>query len=550
MSKVDRESRADAPVYRLHGPWPDGRPPDAEAVGAKAANLMRMAEAGLPVPPGFVLGTGFCRRFMAEGKAAFAEIPAILKAEVADLERVTGRRFGDGRRPLLLSVRSGAAASMPGMLETILNVGLNETAVNGLFRMTGNPKFAWDCYRRLIQQYGEVVAGLGAEPFERLVAAALDDNRAGSPRDLDFEALEDLSAVLLRHVHARSGRPFPSDPQTQLRRGVEAVIRSWSADKAREYRRINALADDCGTAVTVQAMVFGNSGSDSGTGVGFTRDPATGEKALFFDFLFNGQGEDVVAGRSTAADAVRLEARLPGLDADLRAVGETLEALFGDMQDFEFTVEQGRLFLLQTRSGKRTPLAALAIAADLVAEGAIGPAEAVARVAHIDLDRLERLTCRPGRGVSPLAQATSASVGVAAGVAVFDTTAARRAVKAGKPVVLIRKAASTDDIESLALAEGLLTAGGARTSHAAVVARQLGKVCLVGCRALAVENGAPRCRIGDAVIEEGDPITLDANKGVVYAGSQPIRRERPEAAIAAVDQWRRQAAASSGADAG
>lgn len=533
-------------VFRLLGPWPGGRPPGPDRVGAKAANLMRMAQAGLPVPPGFVLETGFCRRLQAEGQAALAGLPEILKVEIAALESATGRRLGDGRRPLLVSVRSGAARSMPGMLETVLNIGSNETAVDGLIRMTGNHRLAWDCFRRLVEQYAEVVEGLKPSVLGGALADALRAAGTEQASNLDFEQLENLTGDLLRLYHARVGTPFPRDPSVQLDRAVRAVFESWSSHKAREYRRLNNLSDDDGTAVTVQAMVFGNAGMDGGSGVGFTRDPATGEKRLFLDFKFNGQGEDVVAGRGGAFDTDRLARRLPGVRADLDRVAQQLEELFRDMQDFEFTVEGSHLYLLQARAGKRMPLAALTIAADLVTEGLITPDEALQRLADVNLDALEKLTCRPAPGTMPLAKAQPASAGVASGAAVFDAAAARRRAERGEPAILIRPTASTEDIEALALSAGLLTAEGARTSHAAVVARQLGKVCLVGCHGLRLDAGNRRGWIGDQVIEAGDPLTLDGNGGAVFAGLQPIIRERPDGLLARVAGWRRDAEKKAG----
>jgi len=503
----------------------------AAEVGNKAWNLMLMAQAGLPVPPAFVLPTSWCGR----ERPALAET---LATGIARLEAATGLSFGAQRRPLLVSVRSGAAVSMPGMMETVLDVGLNAQTVEALIRLTGNPRLAWDSYRRLVQCYAEVVANLPTAPFDALVAAALTRADAESERELDHRDLKALTLAMLDCYKTLNGAPFPADPHEQLQAAAEAVFRSWDAPKAVSYRRMNAISDDIGTAVTVQTMVFGNAGGASGSGVGFTRNPATGAHDLYFDFQFNGQGEDVVAGRQKLHDADRLRTALPVIWAQLHEICHTLEALFGDAQDFEFTVQSGTLSMLQARRAKRTDWAALTIAVDMVKEGLITPAQALERLAGIDVKAVVRTSFAPP--VPPtLAMAEVAGIGVASGALALDSEAVKRLVAAGQPAILVRRDTVTADIEGMALAAGILTGSGGRTSHAAVVARQLGIVCLVACTDLRIDLAHRQCRIGDALLNEGDLLSLDGNTGAIHAGRLEPVIERPEAALAAIASWHR-----------
>ena len=508
-------------------------PGGAEALGGKAFNLARMAAAGLPVPPAFVLPTGWCRA-LRSGDADDAAVATALGQGIAWLEAATGLGFGSARRPLLVSVRSGAAVSMPGMLETVLDVGLNQAGVEGLLRLTGNPRLAWDSYRRLLQAYAEVVQGLPVAPFDELVAAALPGSEAESERDLDHRTLRSLVLAMLERFRALAGQNFPAEPRAQLLGAVLAVFRSWDAPKAATYRRLRGLDDAAGTAVTVQAMVFGNAGGASGAGVGFTRDPATGERGLYVDFVFNGQGEDVVAGRRATDGAARLARMLPGVQAQLEAMCRTLKGLFGDAQDFEFTLQTGVLWLLQTRSAKRTPWAALRIAVDMVEEGLLSPAEARRLLKGVDLATVVR-TRLPDPGPA-LARAQVAGVGVASGRIALDSAAAVRLAASG-PVILVRQDTVTEDIAGLACAAGILTATGGRTSHAAVVARQLGRVCLVACPDLSIDLPRRLCRIGGREFAEGEPISLDGNGGTVHAGLQAAVAESPDRALAAIAAW-------------
>jgi pyruvate,orthophosphate dikinase len=510
-------------------------PGGAEMVGNKAWNLMRMAQAGLAVPAGFVLPTFWCDALRTGARDARA-LRRALAAGIARLEAATGLRFGAARRPLLVSVRSGAAVSMPGMMETVLDVGLTPHAVDGLLRLTGNPRLAWDSYRRLVQGYAEVVAGLPTAPFDALVQQALAAEQEETPQALDHRALHRLTLAMLTRYRDVAGTDFPADPLDQLTEAAASVFRSWDAPKAATYRRLNGLDEAMGTAVTVQMMVFGNAGGSSGAGVGFTRDPASGEPRLYLDFCFNGQGEDVVAGRQSLADSDRLRRELPAVHAELTRDRAVLETLFADAQDFEFTVQAGVLFLLQTRSAKRTPWAALRIAVDMVREGVITPDQALARLGNIDLGTVG-LTRFAAPLPSPLAQATPAGIGVASGPIALDAAAAARFAAAGTPPILVRPETLTEDIGSLAQAAGILTATGNRTAHAAVVARQLGKVCLVGCGALMIDVPRRACRIGGQALAEGDLLSLDGNDGMVYPGALPITTQRPDRELAIIAGW-------------
>jgi len=514
-------------------------PEDAAAatMGSKAFELLRLARLGLSVPPAFVLGTDLCRRYFETGGLP-PETRELLLSGLARLEEATGRRFGGERRPLLVSVRSGAAVSMPGMMDTVLNVGLCEHTLHGLVRLTGNPRLARDCYRRLVRDFMGVVHAAAPAPFDALLERECAREGVSDPRELDGASLGRIAEQSLEIASAQAGQPFPQEPMEQLTQAVEAVLRSWRSDKALHYRRLNGIPEEPGTAVTVQMMVFGNAGSESGAGVGFTRDPATGAGGLYLDFLFNGQGEDVVAGREAPEDAAQLDQRLPAVAAQLRRLPQTLEREFGDMQDFEFTVENGRLYLLQTRAGKRTPWAALRIALDLVHEGRITPAQALQRLKDVSLEKLERTRLSTGAAVAPIGRAVAASIGVASGSIVLDARRAASLAGEGRPVILVRQDMDTDDIAGIAAAAGVLTASGGRTSHAAVVARQLGKVCLVNCRELRIGPEPTACTIAGRQLFEGEELTLDGNSGQIYRGRIEVVRERPEAELAEVAKWR------------
>lgn len=491
---------------------------DVAAVGFKAFNLARMAELGLDVPPAFVIGTGFC--------ATPEDVtPALWRDDLGWLETLAGLGFGDPRRPLLLSVRSGAPVSMPGMMETLLNIGLSDQTLPGLIRFGGNPRLAWDAYRRLVATFGEVVAGIRADAFE----ADLDAVASGTAeRELDHLALREVTRRHLETYRREAGEPFPQDVREQLRRAVQAVFLSWSGSKARSYRQMRSLSDAMGTAVTVQQMVFGNAGGLSGAGVGFTRNPSDGTPALWVDFLFNAQGEDVVSGRRNAGDGEILNGVAPTVWQDLLAATRALEVEFRDMQDFEFTVQDGRLFMLQTRDGKRTPQAAARIALDMAEEGLIDRLTALRRTRDLTLEALA-VTMLGDDGGTPqaIATAASAATGVVSGRIALDEAAARRLGHGGDAVILVRRDAETSDVAALDLAAGLLTQNGSRTSHAAVVARQLGKVCLVSCSALTIDESGRSIAVGPQRFAEGDVLTIDGNDGRVYAGHQTIERVAP-----------------------
>ncbi|MDG4897042.1 PEP/pyruvate-binding domain-containing protein [Mesorhizobium sp. WSM4976] len=499
-----------------------------ETMGFKAYNLARMAALGLNVPPAFVLGTSLCAH-------PEAVTPALWRDALTRLEAATGLRFGDPRRPLLLSVRSGAPASMPGMMETLLNIGLTDATLPGLIRSTGNPRLAWDAYQRLIAGYGEVVAGIEAAAFE----ADLGQVRMGEDeRALDFAALRDLAQRHLETYRRLTKEAFPQDPVAQLQAAIAAVFRSWLSAKAVAYREMRGLSHGMGTAVTVQRMVFGNAGGLSGAGVGFTRNPSDGDPAPWVDFLFNAQGEDVVSGRRSAQGHDRLAAIAPRVWEELVEATKALERHFGDMQDFEFTVEDGKLFLLQTREGKRTPQAAARIALDMADEGLIDRDTARNRTAGLDAAALTTrvIVAEDGAAAATLGHAATASSGVASGVVALNEEQVAAAEAARKPAILARENAETHDVALIDRVRGLLTRHGARTSHAAVVARQLGKVCLVGCEAMRIDEPGGRIGFGEEWLDPGAVITLDGNSGTIFAGASRTAEQVPTELLRRLDR--------------
>jgi pyruvate,orthophosphate dikinase len=512
---------------------------DPDIVGAKAANLARMAALGLPVPPAFVLPIELCAAIVRGDADAKQNVADGLSEGIDFLEQATGRIYGDRRRPLLVSVRSGAARSMPGMLDTVLDVGSTPEAVRGLVRMTGNPAFAHDCRCRFLESFGSVVLGIDAAAFtqrrDELVAA--EGIEAGQA--LDCEALERLAASYETLVE-REDDAVADDPMEQLVAAAEAVYRSWGSDRARTYRRIEHLEYLQGTAVTVEAMVFGNNGAASGAGVAFSRNPSTGAAEPVIDVLFESQGEDVVSGGRNPQTEEAIVRSLPAVAAQLLAALQRLEQAFGDVQDVEFTIESGTLWFLQTRSAKRTAQAAVRFAIDFVKEGRITPAAALRRLEGVDLSRLvrERLT---GVGL-PAARGTGASVGIAVGRAAFDADSAARLAKSGDPVILVRPTISTTDVAGFAASAGIVTAVGGRTAHAALVARQMGKPCVVGCAELAIDTLHGNCRIGGNAVNEGDWLSIDGNVGNVYIGRGEIISDRAESDLEEIARWRAQAA--------
>jgi pyruvate,orthophosphate dikinase len=511
--------------------------PDASTIGAKAHGLARIARAGLRVPEAAVLKTSFAHSRM-RSQADDEHLREVLAGAVDALEAWTGLRLVSPRRPLLLSVRSGAPVSMPGMLETVLNVGLCEVSARGLIALTGNPRLAWDSYRRFVESFAAVVHGCPREPFEQAVRERLGAADVQSPRELTARMLEDLTRAHLERFADLTGEQFPQDPLEQLVAAVGAVLASWDAPKARDYRRLHEIPDDLGTAVILQRMVFGNAGGVSGAGVGFTRDPALGERRLYMDFLLDAQGEDIVSGRQAVDGSSELAVIAPDLLAEIEQVRPRLEAEFGDAQEFELTVQEGELFLLQTRTAKRTPWAALRIATDQVHEGLISPETALTRLDDLDLEAIRRVHVDAPEGTEALCHAIPASVGVATGPLALDRDAADRFARTGTAPVLVRSHAVTEDVVAVAVSAGVLTGTGGRTSHAAVVARELGKPCLVGCSELELDLDARTALIGGRLLAEGDVICLDAESGLVFPGAPAVIEERPTEELGEVAAWR------------
>jgi pyruvate,orthophosphate dikinase len=493
-----------------------------ELLGGKGIGLAEMTQLGVPVPDGFTITTEACRAYLAGGGEVPSGLDAEVDAHIAALEQRTGKGFGDDHDPLLVSVRSGAAISMPGMMDTILNLGLNDVAVEGLASATANPRFALDSYRRLIQMYGEVVDGVDGQRFEQ----ALTDLKAarGVAQDVDLttDDLRELVATFVAIYEDETQSGFPQDARDQLRRAYRAVFDSWNAPRAQVYRHANDIADDLGTAVNVVQMVFGNRGDGSGTGVCFTRDPATGERRLYGEFLSNAQGEDVVAGIRTPEQIERMRERMPEAFDRLVDTLDRLETHYRDLQDIEFTVEEGELYILQTRSGKRTATAALRVAAEMVDEGLISREEAVARIDPGQLDQLLHPMIDPDAHVEVAARGLNASPGAASGAIVLDADTAEERGRAGDAVVLVRWETTPDDIHGLIHARGVLTAHGGMTSHAAVVARGMGKPCVAGCEELSIDVAAGTVRIGEHDLRAGDVITIDGGTGRVIVGSVPL----------------------------
>ncbi|MGI6125708.1 MAG: pyruvate, phosphate dikinase, partial [Planifilum sp.] len=505
-------------VYRFD----EGREEMKQLLGGKGANLAEMTRHGLPVPPGFTITTEACLDYYAAGRRLTQEVLDQMEQAVADLEKRTEKGLGDPERPLLVSVRSGAVISMPGMMDTVLNLGLNDETVEGLARLTGNPRFAYDSYRRFIQMFGDVVLGIDHYLFEQII----DERKAkrGIKQDPELSA-EDWQWVIGRFqdlVKRETKKPFPQDPREQLRRAVIAVFDSWNNQRAAIYRKIHKIPDDLGTAVNVQVMVFGNMGEDSGTGVAFTRNPSTGEKVLYGEFLVNAQGEDVVAGIRTPEPISALKERMPDIYDQFREIADRLERHYRDMQDIEFTVERGTLYILQTRSGKRTAHAAVKIAVDLVKEGILDQETALLRVDSDQLNQILHRRIDPEASLKVLAKGLPASPGAASGKVVFDADTAERLAQDGEKVILVRPETTPEDIHGILAAQGILTSRGGMTSHAAVVARGMGKPCICGCEDLRIDLRRKEFRVGETVIREGDLLSIDGGTGQVIQGEVPL----------------------------
>jgi pyruvate,orthophosphate dikinase len=535
QAKAARPSRRRASaryVYEFGAGRTDGRAGMKDLLGGKGANLAEMSRLGLPVPPGFTISTAVCTYFYAHGRAYPPALRAQVNEALARVEKTVGRRFGDPANPLLVSVRSGARASMPGMMDTILNLGLNDRTVQGLIRQSGNARFAYDSYRRFVQMYGDVVLGLKPErkededPFEVVLQAKKRARGVTLDTELDADPLRELVDEFKALIKERKGVTFPEDPQEQLRGAIGAVFGSWMNQRAIVYRKLNAIPETWGTAVNVQAMVFGNLGTDSGTGVAFTRDPATGENTFYGEFLMNAQGEDVVAGIRTPLPIAALAKENRSAYAELVRIRRTLERHYREMMDIEFTIERRKLYMLQCRVGQRNGLAAVRIACDMVAEKLIDRTEAIRRVKPEDLNQLlrpifdpreKREATREGR---LLAKGLNAGPGAATGHIVFNADDAEAAAARGEPVILVRIETSPEDIHGMQAAQGILTARGGTTSHAALVGRQMGKVCVVGCEALQIDYRERALRIANRedVLKEGDDVSIDGFTGEVFLG--------------------------------
>ena len=489
-------------------------------LGGKGANLAEMTNIGLPVPQGFTITTEACTQYYEDGREINGEIRAQIDEYIGKMEEITGKKFGDKKNPLLVSVRSGARASMPGMMDTILNLGLNEEVVNAIAEMSGNPRWAWDCYRRFIQMYSDVVMEVGKKYFEELIDEMKEKRGVKQDVELTTEDLKELAAQFKAEYKEKIGEDFPDDPKEQLMGAIKAVFRSWDNPRANVYRRDNDIPYSWGTAVNVQSMAFGNMGDDCGTGVAFTRDPATGEKGLFGEFLTNAQGEDVVAGVRTPMKIAEMEQKFPEAFKQFTEVCQTLEKHYRDMQDMEFTVEHGKLYMLQTRNGKRTAQAALKIACDLVDEGMRTEEEAVAMIDPRNLDTLlhPQFDAAALKAATPIGKGLGASPGAACGKIVFSAEDAENWAGRGEKVVLVRLETSPEDITGMKVSQGILTVRGGMTSHAAVVARGMGTCCVSGCGDIVMDEANKTFTLGGKEFHEGDYLSIDGTTGNIYDG--------------------------------
>jgi len=508
-----------------------------DLLGGKGAGLAEMTNIGIPVPPGFTITTEVCKLYYENNKRYPEGLKEQVEENLRKVEQIMGAKFGDPENPLLVSVRSGAPISMPGMMDTILNLGLNDETVQGLIKKSNNPRFAYDAYRRFVQMFGNVVLGIPHSKFEELIDQKKEEKGVRFDTDLDAEDWKDLVGKFKKLIKDETGRDFPEDPQEQLWMAINAVFESWNNERAIIYRKIHNIPDDLGTAVNVQTMVFGNMGDDSGTGVAFTRDPATGEKKVMGEFLLNAQGEDVVAGIRTPRPVEELKEVMPEVHEQLMRVCETLERHYKDMQDIEFTIQNGKLFLLQTRTGKRTGAAAIKIAVDMVREGLIDRETALLRVDPMALDQVLHPMIDPNAEVEVIAKGLPASPGAAVGKVVFDAKTAEEWASNGEEVLLVRPETSPEDIGGMHAAQGILTSRGGMTSHAAVVARGMGKPCVAGAGEVLVDEGARTFRVGDIVVKEGDYITINGTTGEVILGKAPLVEPRISGDFETLMKW-------------
>ncbi|HUF07373.1 MAG TPA: pyruvate, phosphate dikinase, partial [Candidatus Binatia bacterium] len=533
--KPRRSSRTKATAAandKLIYTFAEGNATMRSTLGGKGAGLAEMTNAGLPVPPGFTITTEACNAYYAAGKELPDGLWDDVVAHMHELEQQTGKGFGDVGNPLLVSVRSGAAFSMPGMMDTVLNLGLNPDTVQGFIGLTGNERFAWDAWRRFVAMFGRIVLGLKAEDFDEPFEELKHKVKAKLDTDLSADQLREIGDEFAEIVKRKTGEEFPTDPYRQLELAVRAVFDSWFGKRAHDYREFNRIPHDLGTAVSIVTMVFGNMGEDSGTGVAFTRDPNTGEKALYGEYLTNAQGEDVVAGVRTPQKISQMSDAMPEVYAQFEEIAQRLERHYRDMQDLEFTIERGTLYMLQTRSGKRTAPAAVKIAVDMVGEGVLSKEEALQRVDPAQIVQLllprfdeaakEKVTDRLlGKGLN-------ASPGAAVGQAIFDPDRAVAARDAGNPVILVRIETSPDDVHGMLAAKGVLTARGGATSHAAVVARSMGLPCVAGAETLKIDYAKRQMRAGSTTVAEGDMISIDGTTGEIFAGELPTIEARFE----------------------
>ncbi len=510
-----------------------------ELLGGKGANLAEMTNIGLPVPQGFTISTEACTQYYEDGKQINPEIMAEIMEYIEKMEKITGKKFGDHENPLLVSVRSGARASMPGMMDTILNLGLNEEVVAVIAEKSGNPRWAWDCYRRFIQMYSDVVMEVGKKYFEQLIDKMKEEKGVRLDIELGADDLRTLAGQFKAEYKAKIGSDFPTDPKEQLMGAIKAVFRSWDNPRANVYRRDNDIPYSWGTAVNVQMMAFGNMGDDCGTGVAFTRDPATGKNGLFGEFLTNAQGEDVVAGVRTPMHISEMETKFPEAFAQFKEVCKTLENHYRDMQDMEFTVEHGKLYMLQTRNGKRTAQAALKIACDLVDEGMRTPEEAVLMIDPRNLDTLlhPQFDAKALKAATPLGKGLGASPGAACGQIVFSAEDAEAWKKAGKKVILVRLETSPEDITGMKASQGILTVRGGMTSHAAVVARGMGTCCVSGCGDIAMDEENKKFTLAGRTFREGDVISIDGSTGNIYGEAIPTVDAKVEGEFGRIMGW-------------
>ncbi len=510
-------------VYFFGAGKADGKAEMKRLLGGKGANLAEMTNLGIPVPPGFTITTDVCRNYYNNNKTYPADLDDQIRENIAKVEEIMGMKFGDPQDPLLFSVRSGAAMSMPGMMETILNVGLNDETVEGMAKKTGNPRFAYDSYRRLIQMFSDVAMGVDIEFFEDALAEKKREKGVELDTELDADDLKELIATYKEIYKREIGEEFPQDPMKQLLTARDAVFNSRDAERAIIYRRINGISDDQGsTAVNVQTMVFGNMGEDSGTGVAFTRNPGTGENKFFADYLFNAQGEDVVAGIRTPIHVEELAKQMPDVYNQLREIEQSLEDHYKDMQDIEFTVQQGKLWMLQTRRGKRTAMADVRIAVEMVKEGMIDKEMAVSRVPAEKIEQLLFPMIDSKAEVKIIGKGLPAGPGAAVGKAVFTAERAEEMAKKGEKVILVRNFTSPEDVGGMHASQGILTATGGMTSHAAIVGRDMGKCCVVGCSDIIVDAPGKKFTAGDIIVKEGDVISLDGHVGNVMLGAVPM----------------------------